>query len=117
MASSELRDEDLDEIERRVNGATPRPWFTSILSDEHANSITAVTTRRPKLNDPPAHFDPTEVVSITGLDNPAFATLETGESDRNASFIPPGYSTGKPPSECRIPAGSGAHRGLSSQPP
>lgn len=87
MASPELRDEDIDEIERRVNGATPGPWFTRILSDEYANTITAVTTKRPKLNDPPEYFDPTEVVSITYLDNPAYATLETGESDRNASFI------------------------------
>lgn len=87
MASSELRDEDIDEIEWRVNGATPGPWFTRILGDEYANTITAVTTKRPKLDDPPEYFDPTEVVSITFLDNPAYATLGTGESDRNASFI------------------------------
>jgi hypothetical protein len=87
MTNSELPDEDIDEIERRVNGATPGPWFTRVLSDEYANAITAVTTKRPKPNDPPSHFDPTEVVSITFVDNPAYATLEIRESDRNASFI------------------------------
>jgi|HubBroStandDraft_6_1064221.scaffolds.fasta_scaffold1685824_1 hypothetical protein len=87
MVTPELRDEDLDEIERRVNGATPGPWFTRILSDEYANAITAVTTKQPKLNDPPEYFDPSEVVSITFLDGPAYATREIREADRNASFI------------------------------
>ncbi len=87
MAHRELREEDLDEIERRVNGATSGPWFTRVLSDEYANAITAVTTKLPKLNDPPEYFDPAEVVSITYLDHPAYATREVREADRNASFI------------------------------
>jgi hypothetical protein len=84
----ELREEDLDEIERRVKGATPGPWFTRILSDEYASAITAVRTKPPRLNDPPGYyFDPTEVVSITYLDNPAYATRDVREVDRNASVI------------------------------
>lgn len=87
MTKPELRGEDLDEIERRVKGATPGPWFTRILSDEYASAVTAVTTKPPSLSDPPEYFDPTEVVAITYLDNPAYATRDVREGDRNALYI------------------------------
>ena len=87
MANRDLRDEDLDEIERRADAATPGPWFVRILSDEYSTAITAVTTKPGRLDDPPAHFDPSEVVAITYLQQPEYATLDVGESDSNASFI------------------------------
>lgn len=85
-----MRDEELEEIERRANGATSGPWFVRILTDEYTNCMTAVTTRastQAELSEPPQYFDPTEVIAVTYVDNPAYATRDPVESDANASFV------------------------------
>ena|SRR5665213_424772 len=90
MENHGLREEELDEIERRANGATSGPWFIRILTDEYTNCMTAVTTRpstHAELDNPPQYFDPTEVIAVTYVDHPAYATREPVESDANASFV------------------------------
>jgi hypothetical protein len=65
----------------------PGRGFVRILSDEYVSAITAVTTKPGRLEDPPAHFDPAEVVAITYIDSPKYARISDRRSDENASFI------------------------------
>ncbi len=87
MSRHFLDEESINEMERRLNATTPGPWFVRILSDEYVGTITAITTKPGKLDDPPAHFDPGEVIAITYVGSPNYANILDGRSDENASFM------------------------------
>lgn len=82
-----LSKEELNEIRQRAERATPAPWFTRILSDEYVGTITAITTKPGRFDDPPAHFDSREVIAITYLSKPNYANVDDDKSDENATFI------------------------------
>lgn len=82
-----LSDENLVEIERRVDRTTPGPWFVRILSDEWVGTITAITTKPGRLDDPPPHFDAKEVVAVAYLAEPNYVNVADERGDENATFI------------------------------
>lgn len=83
----------LDEIEARLNAATPGPWYVHYTDDEFFMNATCVSTQPgPECHDhlrgmAPGECDETSVVAITLLQYPRLADVDDGRWDENAELI------------------------------
>lgn len=86
--SEPLSDEYLAEIERRTASATPGPWYVRHLDDDHAMSLTAVSTV-PDTGDGERwpDFDHGVIVAATLVQQPRYVDIEDERWEVNAKFI------------------------------
>lgn len=81
-------DEDLADIEDRVNAATPGPWHVRFLDDDAAMNPTAVSTAPDTgLGERWPGFDAEQIVAATLVQHPGYVCIADERWDENAYFI------------------------------
>jgi hypothetical protein len=85
---SGLSDQELDDIQRRADSATPGPWFVRLLDDSDAMNLVAVSTQP----DTGGHerwpeFDHSTLVAATLVQQPRYVDISDERWNPNAAFI------------------------------
>jgi hypothetical protein len=84
-----ITDDDLLEFEQIAAAATPGPWYVSILDDASFMNLVAITTVPMDSDSSIAYpeFDASNVVSLTLVQQPRYASVVDERWDENAAFI------------------------------
>ena len=83
-----LSDEELQEIEGRVNAASAGPWYVRWLDDDSSMNLVAISTK-PDTGEGEQwpNFDHETVVAATLIQHPRYVDIGDGRWDENALFI------------------------------
>ncbi|MCF2530775.1 hypothetical protein [Yinghuangia soli] len=83
-----LTDDELDEIERIADSATPGPWYVRHLDDDFAMNLVAVSTVCDTgLGERWPEFDHEQSVAATPVQQPRYVDVADERWDANARFI------------------------------
>ncbi|MYW03037.1 hypothetical protein [Streptomyces sp. SID3343] len=87
-SAGELSEEELQLIEERAGSATPGPWFVRDLDDRENMSLTAVSTMPGTgFDEKWPNFNSDDMVALTLVQDPEYATTRDELWDQNADFI------------------------------
>ena len=83
-----IGDSELDLIEELANSATPGPWYVRQLDDREAMSLVAISTVPDTgLGERWPNFQHGQIVALTLVQDPRYASVADERWDENASFI------------------------------